>query len=285
MKLLWRIPDGLPFFEGETKYPKYFIAIKSNKENVLNHLQTYTPFLPPSRRFYADPVLFKYQGTNYLFFEDYDYQKGVISCVMIDKNMKVSEPVKVLDKLIHLSFPYVFEDNGEIYMTPETYDYKAVFLFRAKKFPLEWEPCRFLVRGEQFSDPILFKHNGYYWLFAAVRGDRLAIYYAKDLMGVFTPHPINRRSIRGRNAGPVFLDQKRLIRPTMDCIESYGRSMLLKEIVLLDPNRFVEKELSRIEPTWAPGLDGTHTYCQNEDYVVYDGHRNICAAEDASYSW
>jgi hypothetical protein len=281
MKLVWKL-DLTSAFDQDTKYPKYFIAIKKNVGDVFNSLATYTPLLPPKAKLYADPMLFKYRGVNYVFFEDYDYKKGVISYVTIEEG--ISQVRIALELPIHLSFPHVFQEGGEIYMTPETHDYRSVFLFKATEFPKKWEPQRFLIRGQYFSDPILFKHNGYYWLFAAVHEDRLAIYYAKDLGAEFVPHPINGRSIRGRNAGPVYTDQGRLIRPTMDCRESYGRAVILKEIVLLDPHQFVEREIALLEPNWAPNLDGTHTYCQNEDFVVYDGQRNIFPHEDPLYS-
>ncbi len=281
-KLVWRLDPPSSSFDEGTRYPKYFIAIKKNKGDVLGSLETYTPLLPPKGKLYADPMLLKYKGGHYVFFEDYDYKKGVISYVAIEGG--ISQPRKALELPIHLSFPHVFQEGGEIYMTPETHDYGSVFLFKATEFPEKWEPQRFLIRGQCFSDPILFKHNGYYWLFAAVHEDRLAIYYAKDLEAKFLPHPINGRSICGRNAGPVYSDKGRLIRPTMDCTQSYGRSVILKEIVLLDPHQFAEREIAHIEPNWAPNLDGTHTYCQNEDYVVYDGQRNIFPHEDPFYS-
>jgi hypothetical protein len=284
MRLTWKLPPTSTSFDPAVKYPKYFIAIKRNEGDVLNHLSTYIPLLPPQGKFYADPMLFKYRGVNYLFFEDYDYRKGVISYVEIDREGQISSPRKALELPIHLSFPQLFQEGNEIYMTPETHDYGAVFLFKAIEFPDRWEPERFLIRGEYFSDPILFKHNGYYWLFAAVHQDHLVIYYANDLRAEFLPHPINSQAIRGRNAGPVYSDRGRLVRPTMDCSQSYGRSMILKEIVLLDPSHFVERDIAYIQPTWAPDLDGTHTYCQNEDYVVYDGQRNIFPREDLIYS-
>ena len=183
----------------------------------------------------------------------------------------MTPPKVALELPIHLSFPCVFQEGEEIYMVPETYDYRSVSLFKAKNFPREWEHVRTLIRGEKFSDPILFKHDGYYWLFTAVRGDLLRIYYAKDLGGAFYPHPINHRHIRGRNAGYVYFTKGHLIRPVMDCKGMYGRAMILKEIVQLDPKHFIEKEIARIEPNWAPHLIGTHTYSQNEEYVVYDG--------------
>lgn len=282
MKVEWLLDCKATFFDKDVRYPKYFIAIKKNEGDVLDHLSSYTPLHPPPRKFYADPMLFKYEGINYLFFEDFDYRKGVISYVLL--NGQIFSPRKALELPIHISFPQVFQEAGEIYMIAETYDYGAVFLLRAVKFPEKWAPYRFLVRGQYFSDPILFKHNGFYWLFTAVHTDRLAIYYAKHLEGEFLPHPVNQQLIEGRNAGPVYWEQGRMIRPTMDCRQAYGKSMILKEIVLLDPHQFVEKEIANIEPNWAPRLDGTHTYCKNEDYVAYDGQRNIFPHEDLIYS-
>lgn len=247
----------------------YFIAIKQNEGDVLNTLETFTPFVAPEDRFYADPFLFKHEGINYLFFENYNGKKGVISYVTLDG--AITEPQLALELPIHLSFPFVFEEEGEIYMVPETYRSRSVSLYKCIKFPDQWECKQKLVQGKHFSDPILFKHEGWYWLFTAVDVDRLCIFYAKDLDSPFLPHPINHRGMRGRNAGAVFYDNGRLIRPTMDCSHGYGRSMMLKEIVLLTPQKFVEKEIAAIEPTWAPHLRGTHSYNQNEDFVVYDG--------------
>ena len=270
--------------QGEPKRSKYFIAIKKNEGDVLNSLETFLPFVAPKNRFYADPILFKHEGTNYLFFEDFDYKKGVISYVTIEENLTLSKPHKVLELPIHLSFPYLFYDNGDIYMTPETYDYRSVSLFKAADFPNQWEHQRVLVTGETFADPILFKHNGLYWLFVAVNGDHLRIYYANDLNSPFAAHPINQCTILGRNAGAVYYADNRLIRPNMDCRKGYGRSMILKEILTLTPTTFLEKEIAYIEPVWAPNLDGTHSYSQNEDFVVYDGRRTIFLHEDAEYS-
>ena len=249
----------------------YFIAIKKNEGDVLNNLDTFRPLMPPKGKYYADPFLFKYEETNYIFFEDYNYKKGVISYVTLDQDGKASESTLALELPTHLSFPFIFSDNGTIYMMPETYYYKSISLYRAVDFPYQWELDRVLIRGERFSDPILFKHDGYYWLFTAIDQDRLQIYYAKDLNSRFLPHPINRRRIRGRNAGPVYTANGRLIRPTMDCSKTYGRSMILKEILTLSTKYFIEVEIATIEPTWAPGLIGTHTYCLSDDYVVYDG--------------
>jgi hypothetical protein len=269
------------FLFGAEKRSKYFIAIKKNDGTPLSE---FIPLLPPKDKFYADPFLFKHEGVNYVFFEDYDYKKGVVSYAVIGENGAISKPKLALELPIHLSFPYVFKEDDTIYMIPETYRYRSISLYRSILFPNQWEHQRVLVQGEYFSDPILFKHNGYYWLFAAVQRDRLRIYFAKSLDSKFFPHPINSHNIRGRNAGPLFFSNGKWIRPTMDCSIRYGRSIILKEMVVLTPQVFLEREIAYIEPDWAPSLDGTHSYCQNEDFVVYDGERLISHEEDALYS-
>ena len=256
-------------------HSSYFIAIKENIGDILNTLNSYTPFIPPKGKYYADPFLFKFEGTNYLFFEDYDYKKGVISVSTLSSTGEISKPKLALELPTHLSFPFVFSDNDQIYMIPETFRYRSVSLYKAVQFPSHWEHERVLIHGEKFSDSILFKYCDYYWLFTAIHMDRLQIYFAKDLNSPFFPHPINHRNIKGRNAGSVFYMGNRLIRPTMDCSKHYGERMILKEILLLTPNKFIETEIGTIDPTWAPNLHGTHTFSQNDDYVVYDGETAI----------
>jgi len=263
---------------------KYFIAIKHNDGNVLNSLDQYIPFVAPREHFYADPMLFKHDGLNYIFFEDYDYRKGVIRWSSIDKNGHVSIPELALELPIHLSFPFVFKESDSIYMIPETYDAQEVAIFRAVNFPSSWEKHKVLVSGDHFADSMLFKHDDYWWLFTAVEVDRLRIYYSKSLDDTFVPHPINNQNIAGRNAGAIYYENGLLIRPVMDCSKGYGGSMILKHIEKLTPDEFIENSKAYILPTWAPELDGTHTYNQNEDFVIYDGRRTIDSSRDAEFS-
>ena len=249
----------------------YFIAVKENRGDVLGSLDQFAPLMPPAGRYYADPFLIENRGVQYLFFEDFDYKKGVISYVLIEEAGRFSAAQVALELPVHLSFPSFYQEGEEIYMIPETYSSQSISLFKAVAFPERWEWQRTLVRGDKFSDPILFHYDGYYWIFAAVDRDRLVVFYASALDGPYFPHPINQKRIRGRNAGNIYCDEGRLVRPTMDCRIRYGRAMVLKEIVLLNPTEFIEKAVGWIEPDWAPGLVGTHTYSRNRKYVAYDG--------------
>lgn len=267
-------------FLSADDYTAFMIGIKPRVENIeetLHSLTTFTPFCSQGYRWYADPMIFKYEGKNYLFYENFplDTKKGVISCVTINDDFTFSSPIDVLEESFHLSFPYVFQDESKIYMIPETYDIQELVLYEAVEFPNQWKKCKTLVKGDKkFSDPIIFQHNGYYWLFATVNMYEIVIYFSKSLKGPFKPHPINEKQLIGRNAGGVFLYKDMLIRPVMDCAQGYGKAMELRSIVDLSPTTFSEKTLWRIEPDWMEGLRGTHTFSVNEDMVIYDGYLN-----------
>ena len=265
---------------------KYFIAIKKNigtLEYVLDNLSNYTSLYPPKGHFYADPMLVQHDGVNYIFFEDYDYKKGRIVYVTIDENLKFSEPKVALDLAQHLSFPYIFKEDGKFYMVPESAAASEVALFEAVQFPDKWKKVRVLLRPGWYGDSILFKHEGYYWIFTVKDSVAdLSIYYSKSIFSGFQPHPINATKIQGRNAGKIFSYKGKLIRPVMDCGPggtAYGHSMILKEIVELTPTTFVERDVVDIKPTWAPNLSGTHTFNINNDLVVYDGRRFLAEGE------
>ena len=76
--------------------------------------ETFTLLASPPSRFYADPFLFEHDGATFLFFEDYDYDTGKahISYVILGSRRTRSTPALALERPYHLSYPYVFGDDG-----------------------------------------------------------------------------------------------------------------------------------------------------------------------------
>jgi hypothetical protein len=54
----------------------------------------------------------------------------------------------VLREKFHLSYPYVFEEDGEAYMVPECGGSGGIQLYRADRFPDRWVNVSTLVKGE-----------------------------------------------------------------------------------------------------------------------------------------
>ena len=105
----------------------------------------------PVDHFYADPFPLTWQGRDYLFFEDLDHKtdKGIISVVAFDEAGRPGPAMPVLEEPWHLSYPFLIERDGEIFMIPESSANRDIALYRAIEFPLKWERSRRAGRGRR----------------------------------------------------------------------------------------------------------------------------------------
>jgi len=205
---------------------KWFIAIRRRTStHRFDDPSNYLLMPCPKDRFYADPFLFEKDGKTFLFFEDFRLAEGraVISCCELGADGTPGSPVEVLRCPYHLSYPFVFEHEGEVYMIPETRGNRRVEVYRATTFPTEWTSEAVLLNDVHAVDATIQKVNGKFWMFAGVsngnysNSDELCLFFAEALKGPWTPHPNNpvlsdvRRS---RPAGMLFYDEGRLIRPS-----------------------------------------------------------------------
>ena len=107
----------------------------ANHKNFTKSLSEYVEIKNPDRRFLADPFLFKSNGQTIIFVEDLFCKdnKGRISAIKIDKGKYEFLDV-VLEEDFHLSFPFIFRDNDEIYMIPETHQANEIRLYECSHF-------------------------------------------------------------------------------------------------------------------------------------------------------
>ena len=173
---------------------------------------------------YADPFLFERDGHHHLFVEDVapGTDRGVISHVELRPGNDPGTPVPILQADHHLSYPFVFSHGGEVYMIPETGDVSQIRLYRAARFPTEWELDRVLVDDIRAADATLIEAEGRWWMFATVGGrgttlgDELHLFLAGSPLGPWAPHPANPivSDVRAaRPAGAILRDGDRLVRP------------------------------------------------------------------------
>ncbi len=222
--------------------------------------------LPDDRvRFYSDPFPVAKDGRTYVFVEDLDHRvgRGVISVVEFDASGPIGAPRPVLDTGSHLSYPFVFEHRGDMWMIPESCCAGTIDLYRAERFPDGWVKQATLVEGVVASDATPFEHAGRWWMFATVQtdggchSDALHIWSAPDLLGPWTPHrrnPVLVDLATARPAGRVIRRDGKLIRPFQDCRNGYGAALGLAEITRLDDDGFEQRveTLLRPGPLW-PG--------------------------------
>ena len=142
----------------------------------------------------------------------------------------------LLDSNDHLSYPFVWKENGRIYVFPEN-------AFSGSLFCYEFDPSRktFINKKEILQQAVLdstiLKYDNKYWLFATFLGatfnSDLQIFYADNLMGPYTAHagnPVKGRTM-GRDSAGNFIEVDRAIyRPAQNCSNYYGESITINKI-------------------------------------------------------
>jgi hypothetical protein len=214
------------------------------------------------KRFYADPFPVVWRGRTFLFVEDFEHAKGkgVISVVEFGANGPIGALRPVLERPEHLSYPNVFQRDGEMWMIPESGTAGTIDLYRATSFPDRWTHEATLVSGVVGSDATLVEWDGRWWMFATVRdgggafSDALHLWSASDFRGPWTPHAKNPVLIdiaSARPAGRMFFVDGRLYRPVQDCRAGYGAALGLARVDKLDDDGFEQT----VEEILRPGAD------------------------------
>lgn len=236
----------------------------------------------PRGVFRADPFVLEREGRCYLFFEEYlrIEAKGHIAVAELGVDGLLTEPVACLVRDYHLSYPFVFEHQGTVFMLPESSQRKRVDLYRATRFPYEWTLERTLLGDVAAIDPTLVWHEERWWLFLNEfdRGtspdDQLFLYSAPSLFGSWTPHPQNPivRDVRcARPAGRLLTVGSDLVRPAQDGSGAYGSRIVFQRIDVLSESAYRESPLGTISSTWLEGALATHTYGRAAGLEVTDG--------------
>jgi hypothetical protein len=203
--------------------------------------------------FVADPFMLRRGDTWHMFFEvmNAENQIGEIGVATSTGALEWSYESIVLKEPFHLSYPHVFESNGEYFMLPETLGAGAVCLYKAADFPFGWTKVARLIEG-QFADPTIIRFDNLWWLFACSKPyqhDTLRLYFAPELTGPWTEHRrrplITNDTRRARPAGRVIEVNNRLIRFAQDCVPQYGSSVRAFEILELTTDSYREVEINR----------------------------------------
>ena len=289
-----KIPDRVVIGFGKLKArlkdllfkEEWTLAIRKRQDKLLFETGgTDKPFfiIKNSLRYWAaDPFLISKDDKDYIFFEMFDRLKGkgLIGYRVIE-NGKISKMKVAYEHNTHLSFPFVFEHEGDFYMMPESSKDHTLPILKAKSFPDKWEIVSNLNNGERFVDSVLFEHKGSVYLFTqqiqnSYSFDKLDVYITES--DKLVAHKCNSVVVSHENArlaGKVFRLNDSIIRVSQDCSADYGRKLTFNKITELSPNIYSEEKLKEIEVADI-SLDakndycGTHTYNQNENYEIID---------------
>lgn len=235
----------------------------------------------PAGWYVADP--FGVPGSDIVLAEAFHYgsAKGYITALdATSPRLPIPLPSVLTDR-VHLSYPYLIEEQGQLYCLPERSAANDVILYRITGYPDHWEAEAMLLEGFPAVDATVFQHEGLWWLFATMseRGHESTLYlwHAPALHGPWTPHlgnPVKTDVRSSRPAGMPFVVNGALYRPAQDCSRVYGGAVKLLRITELNPSRFAEEVVGTVGPwrdTAYPA--GLHTLTGWGDRTLVDAKR------------
>lgn len=245
-------------------------------------------WLPPmgSLQFLADPFGMWRDGRLYVFVETYDYRVrvGAIEVLVYDSGLRLLERRPALSEPWHLSYPFVFESQGETWMLPEAHRSRGLTLYRATEFPHRWEPAHRIVLDQVPIDATPLFHRGLWWLFytPSLREiDKVAalhLAWAEQLGGPWQAlpgNPVRFDAAAARPGGTPLVLDGRVMLPVQDCSRTYGGAIRPLWFDVLTPDR-VEMTPGPAVPAataFSPFTDGLHTLSAAGDVALIDVKR------------
>lgn len=273
----------LQIFQRVFYFDQWFMMFDLENDRSLSFFK-FKKLIPPKDRYWADPHVIQRDGRYYIFFEEYIYKikKGHISVIEMDQKGKFRNPVRVLEKNYHLSYPFVFECEGKYYIVPESRGNKTIDLYECVNFPDKWTFKMTLMESVNAVDTTLLHYCGKWWLFSAIAQYEgyfpqveLFLFFSETLFtSKWTPHPLNpivSNVKRARPAGRIFRKNGKIFRPSQDCSKMYGYGFDINEILLLSEAEYLERNVASARPHWEKRIKAIHTFANEGQLTVIDG--------------
>ena len=261
----------------------YTIAYRKRNDGIiLDSLNREFSIIPYSDKYwYADPIAFTKNGEDYLFVEKFDRkkQKGRIAFSELNDNNICFRTV--IEENYHMSFPMVFEWNGDVYMIPETSENKSINIYIAEAFPDKWKCVDVIRTEEKLVDTVIIEKNNMDIVILASEicdGNELFVRYVKYKLkmldsGKFALEKIEKSdlfNLNDRNAGRIFEYKGESYLPTQNSSEfDYGVSLSYRdkngnEIKKIEADDIVVDKISK------GNIIGVHTYSITDKYEIID---------------
>lgn len=266
-------------------YVEQWQILATNATEDMLTPKAYAQLQPPRDRFWADPFAVQRTGKDYIFVEELRFKSGRGEIAVLEhQDGKLLSAKTIISQPYHMSYPYVFDHEGELYMVPETRKNRTIEIWKNTSFPDGWTRAGELMTDVSAGDTTLFRHDGRWWMFTNLsRTSKLRS--ADELHAFYTDHPsplgatwhaheqnpLVRDTRCARQGGRVFVDDEgRLIRCAQDTAVRYGYAVLFFHVRDLTPTSFSETLLHKVEPDWRDDVVGHHTFERCGDLCVFD---------------
>lgn len=234
----------------------------------------------------ADPFILSVDDSRIQILVEQLY-KRVGRLVLLDVDLASMEIIRlkvILQLPTHLSFPYIWRENGEVYIMPENVASGQLIIwhFNVEKEELEnprtlvdvpLEDAQLCKMGEKYYIMgVKYVHNDYFMC-----TKHLEVYSAESLFGPYTYlQTIDNSHRLERGAGEIWHDRDTIIRPAQNCENGYGTNLLFYRMKLKEDGTFSEKLAYEYFPDKShPRSRAFHTFNEKDGYVVIDGNAYV----------
>jgi hypothetical protein len=199
----------------------------------------------------------------------------------------------VIDEPFHLSFPYLFEHDGGVFMCPESSENRDIRIYRCVDFPLKWQLEKIVMSGLSAADTMLFERHGKWWMFTnidpAETGEICSELYVFSAESPFAdtwrPHaksPVVFDAACTRNGG-LLVDGDEFFRVSQrQGFDRYGNGSQINQVMTLSDEIYEERCIAHIDPVFKKGLLGTHHLHSSSGITVFDSLSETTARESAT---
>lgn len=233
------------------------------------------------KQWFADPFILDVTSKHIIcLVEELSYKtmKGRIAKLVIDRETyKLLETKILLDLPTHLSFPFIFRKDGNVYILPENSASGCSTIYSYNPIDVSLRPHNVIAK-RPFTDATIFYDNNKAYLLTTQspnqNGNVLDIYNFDTDTFTVSKDPIQTITFdnkRARNAGEVFKVGSKAYRPAQDCNGGYGKGVILQELKTRDGEFIFEDYCSFYPNSWVYHM-GYHTFNSYKGLTVLDAH-------------
>ena len=269
-------------------YEEQWIISHSKTNNLEETIYRFQNLIPPKGISWADPFPIFWENELWLFAEEIvGNNPGKIVCFKYLTDKKCfSNPQTIIQESFHLSYPFVFRQENEWFMIPETGETGNVILYKSDSFPYSWKKHEILISDKKLYDVTPFEYQDKWYCFASERSrkyqspnDLLQLYVLENgPLGSWQLHPASpiKMDVRGgRSSGKIFQKDGKTFRPAQLGAPKYGYAIQIYEILQLDKFNYEERLVDTILPNWTKENLATHTYNQVNGWQFIDSQRLV----------
>lgn len=264
-------------------------SLRVGEGNVMSFdLNSGAKINPIGNNYWADPFLWKRGNQTFCFFENYSYETKLGSiCVGQLEDGALVDVRKIMITDYHMSFPFLFEEKGELFMMPETSNKRRLELWQCTNYPYEWKLHSTALTGVNAADSIILNRDNERWLFTNIASDvygdncsELHIFRI-DGPGIsnLTPHlsnPVVFNSRTARNAGKFHRIDGKILRPSQDnAFGQYGYGLNIMEMKELSLETYREENISALVSNKVEGIASSHHFDSLGSQFIVDVFKKL----------